>query len=278
MRHRRVGEEYHLVARAMLDPSDGQPVAIERQDGRSPVILVCEHASKSIPRALGALGASPETLDSHAAWDIGALAVARRLSARLDAPLVFQRFSRLVYDCNRPPEAPDAIPEMSEVHAVPGNRNLSDAARRQRIDDIYEPFRAALAALIAARATPARPPVIVTVHSFTRIYFGIARHRAVGILHDRDRRLADAMLEQAETLGIDNALRNYPYGPDDGVTHTLKEHAIPRGLVNVMIEICNDLISDEAGQQRWADRLARLLETALDSLNIETHAAGPQKA
>ena len=262
----------------MLDPSEGQPVAIERQDGRSPVILVCEHASKAIPQALGTLDAKPATLDSHAAWDVGAHAVARQLSALLDAPLVFQRFSRLVYDCNRPPEAPDAIPEMSEVHAVPGNRNLSEAARRQRIDEIYEPFRAALSALIAARAASARPPVIVTIHSFTRIYFGVTRHRALGILHDRDRRLADAMLEQAETQGMDNALRNYPYGPEDGVTHTLKEHAIPRGLVNVMIEICNDLISDAAGQQRCAERLARLLEAALDSLNIEIQAAGPQKA
>ena len=120
--------------------------------------------------------------------------------------------------------------------------------------------------------------MIVTIHSFTRIYFGVTRHRALGILHDRDRRLADAMLEQAETQGMDNALRNYPYGPEDGVTHTLKEHAIPRGLVNVMIEICNDLISDAAGQQRCAERLARLLEAALDSLNIEIQAAGPQKA
>ncbi|WP_048646852.1 N-formylglutamate amidohydrolase [Nitratireductor soli] len=262
----------------MLDPSEGQPVAIERQDGRSPVILVCEHASKTIPQALGALGTRPETLDSHAAWDIGALAVAQRLSALLDAPLVFQRFSRLVYDCNRPPEAPDAIPEMSEVHVVPGNRDLSAAARRQRIDEVYEPFRAALAALVSARATQARPPVIVTIHSFTRIYFGITRHRAIGILHDRDRRLADAMLARAEAQGIDTALRNYPYGPEDGVTHTLKEHAIARGLANVMIEICNDLISDEAGQQRWAGHLARLLETALDSLTVETHATSRQKA
>ncbi|EKF18258.1 N-formylglutamate amidohydrolase [Nitratireductor pacificus] len=266
------------MAKAWLDPSEGSPVAIERRDGRSPVILVCEHASRTIPRALGTLGVKPETLTSHAAWDLGALEVSRRLSALLDAPLIHQRFSRLVYDCNRPPEAPDAIPEMSEVHAVPGNRRLSEAARRQRVTGIYHPFRDALASLIDERAAMKPAPVIVTIHSFTRVYFGITRHRAVGILHDRDRRLADAMLALCEREGIANALRNYPYGPDDGVTHTLREHAISRGLVNVMIEICSDLIRDAAEQDDWAKRLALLLGAALDDLDIETHAAGPAKA
>jgi len=265
------------MVRALLAPSEGQPFEIERADGQSPVILVCEHASRAIPRALSTLGAKPETLASHAAWDIGALATARRLSALLDAPLIHQRFSRLVYDCNRPPEAMDAIPEMSEVHAIPGNRNLSDEARRERVAAIYEPFRDALAELIASRTGPEKLPVIVTIHSFTRVYFGIARHRAVGILHDRDRRLADAMLQHAEEEGVANAMRNYPYGPDDGVTHTLRLHAIQHGLLNVMIEYCSDLIADEAGQQEWAERTARLLETALERFHIDIHAAGPRQ-
>ena len=184
-----------LMVRVLLDPTEGEPFEIERTDGRSPVILVCEHASRTIPRTLSDLGAKPETLTSHAAWDIGALAVARKLSELLDAPLIHQRFSRLVYDCNRPPDAQDAIPERSEIHAIPGNRNLSDEARRQRVTEIYEPFRQALAELIAARTAPSRQPVIVTIHSFTRVYFGIARHRAIGLLHDRDLRLADAAMD-----------------------------------------------------------------------------------
>ncbi|EIM74196.1 N-formylglutamate amidohydrolase [Nitratireductor aquibiodomus RA22] len=266
------------MARALLVPSDGEPFQIERIDGQSPVILVCEHASRTIPRSLSTLGAKPDTLTSHAAWDIGALATAQKLSALLDAPLIHQRFSRLVYDCNRPPEAPDAIPEMSEVHAIPGNRNLPDEARQQRIAEIYEPFRQALADLVAARTGPAKQPVIVTIHSFTRVYFGIARHRAIGLLHDRDRRLADAMLQLAENEGITNAMRNYPYGPDDGVTHTLRLHAVQHGLLNVMIEYCSDLIDTEPGQDEWAGRTARLLEAALQRFHIDIHAAGPEQA
>ncbi|WP_295807791.1 N-formylglutamate amidohydrolase [uncultured Nitratireductor sp.] len=266
------------MVRALLDPSEGEPFQIERAGGRSPVILVCEHASRRIPRALSTLGAKPETLTSHAAWDIGALATAQKLSALLDAPLIHQRFSRLVYDCNRPPEAMDAIPEMSEVHAIPGNRTLAEQARRQRVTEIYEPFRQAVADLIATRTGPAKLPVIVTIHSFTRVYFGIARHRAIGLLHDRDRRLADAMLQLAEGQGIANALRNYPYGPEDGVTHTLRLHAVQNGLLNVMIEYCSDLIETAAGQDEWAKRTARLLETALERFHVDIYAAGPEKA
>ncbi|MFC5585129.1 N-formylglutamate amidohydrolase [Nitratireductor kimnyeongensis] len=263
---------------ALLAPSEGEPFQIERADGRSPVILVCEHASCTIPASLSTLGVKPDTLTSHAAWDIGALATARKLSALLDAPLIHQRFSRLVYDCNRPPDAADSIPERSEVHAIPGNRDLPDAARQQRVAEIYEPFRQALADLIAARTAPARQTVIVTIHSYTRVYFGVERHRAIGLLHDRDRRLADAMLALAEENGISNTMRNYPYGPDDGVTHTLRLHAVQHGLLNVMIEYCSDLIDTDQGQDEWAKRTARLLETALQRFHIDLYEAGPQQA
>lgn len=264
--------------RALLDPSEGEPFQVDRADGHSPIILVCEHASCTIPASLSKLGVKPDTLTSHAAWDIGALATAQKLSALLDAPLIHQRFSRLVYDCNRPPEARDAIPEMSEVHAIPGNRNLSDQARNQRVAEIYEPFRDALADLIATRTGPSRQPVIVTIHSYTRVYFGVTRHQAFGLLHDRDRRLADVMLELAEEQGISNAMRNYPYGPEDGVTHTLRLHAVQNGLLNVMIEFCSDLIDTEQGQNEWAAHTARLLEAALERFHIDAHAAGQEQA
>ncbi len=90
--------------------------------GEEPVLLVCEHASQRLPERIGSLGLSPDALSSHIAWDPGALAVCRLLSAALDATLVYQRFSRLVYDCNRPPEAESAMPQTSEIFAIPGNQ------------------------------------------------------------------------------------------------------------------------------------------------------------
>lgn len=249
----------------ILTGEEGDPVALENSIARGPVILVCEHASRLLPKALGTLGLPEEALESHIAWDPGALAVSRLIAERLDAALVFQRFSRLVYDCNRPPESPAAMPEKSEVFAVPGNAGLDQAARDARTQALYLPFREKLAGLLKSRVGEGRAPVIVTMHSFTPVYFGKPRAVEIGILHDADTRLADAMLA-AGAGGPYDIRRNEPYGPEDGVTHTLKEHGLSNGLANVMIEVRNDLIKDEAGQRVVADYLAGLLEKSLPAI------------
>ena len=85
-------------------------------------------------------GPCPGEHDSHAAWDPGARELSLRLAEALQAPAVASRVSRLVYDCNRPPEAPGAIPEQSERIIVPGNVDLDREARVARIRMVYEPF------------------------------------------------------------------------------------------------------------------------------------------
>jgi predicted N-formylglutamate amidohydrolase len=195
-------------------------------------------------------------LKRHIAWDIGAEEVARRLSHLIDAPLVLQRYSRLAYDCNRPPDAPDAMPEISETTHIPGNRTLSAADRLARIREIYRPFHAAITDLLDRRAADGVKSMVVTVHSFTPVYKGQARAVELGVLYDRDTRLPDRLI--GSFPGVD-ARRNEPYGPGDGVLHTLNLHAAPRGLEHAMIEMRNDLISDERGQQEWAERLSASL-------------------
>lgn len=227
-------------------------VLSENADGASSVVVVCEHASHYIPAPFDNLGLAQEELKSHAAWDPGALAVASRLAKKLDAPLIASGVSRLVYDCNRPPTAQDAMPTRSEVIDVPGNRDLSQADRDARTKAYYRPFQTALKQAVKAVADP----VIVTVHSFTPIYHGVARAVEIGILHDSDARLADAMLEIAQAHTDANVQRNAPYGPDHGVTHTLKEHAIKGGHLNVMLEVRNDLIVTSDEQAAMADMLA----------------------
>jgi len=234
--------------------------------GSGGFVLVCEHASSHIPCELKDLGLSGDVLTSHVAWDPGALAVAEAMSGELDAPLVAQRVSRLVYDCNRPPQAASATPARSEIYAIPGNAGLSPAERERRAERYYVPFRETLAACIDARLGRPAAPVVVTIHSFTPVYFGLRRSVDIGILHDADRRLADAMLECAKSEPRSRFRRNEPYGPLDGVTHTLVEQAMPRGLMNVMIEIRNDLIGSEAEQQEMAALLCRLLRGAMDGL------------
>lgn len=242
----------------ILTGDDGPAAELIRGSGSAAICLVCEHASAFIPPALNELGLADEHRYSHAAWDIGGRDLAVALSERLDAPLVASRVSRLVYDCNRPPSAPDAIPARSEVIDIPGNSDLTDADRARRVSEVYEPFRTLLSTTLSGFSTP---PTVVTIHSFTPVWHGVPRDVQLGLLHDSDDRLARAMLAAAPR-DVDTRL-NAPYSVTDGVTHTLREHAIARGLQNVMIEVRNDLISDATGVARFCDILADMLTTAL---------------
>ena len=260
------------VLAKLLGESEGVPAIFENEEGRGPIVFICEHASHHIPVSLGALGLSEDVLVSHVAWDPGALQVSRILAAHFDAPLVFQRYSRLVYDCNRPPESSAAMPERSEVYLIPGNENLTDEEKRARVKEIYQPFHAAVGSLIKDRIAKGLPSAIVTVHTFTPVYFGQKRDVEIGILHDTDTRMADRMLAVAAGAGTFNVRRNEPYGPSDGVTHTLRLHGLSNGLENVMIEIRNDLVADENGQEVAADYIAGLLSRAITRLDEEnTH-------
>ncbi|MFL4469069.1 N-formylglutamate amidohydrolase [Tateyamaria armeniaca] len=246
----------------ILHQDDSNIVEVSRRNGRSPIVLVCEHASAHIPADLKDLGVSAAARRSHVAWDPGAMAVARAMSQTLDATLVSSTISRLVYDCNRPPEAPDAIPVRSEAYDVPGNRGLTNADRRARVARYYAPFRDRLASEIARRTDP----IIVTIHSFTPVYNGQTREVEIGILHDSDSRLADAMLRNAPRRDV---RRNAPYGPKDGVTHTLKEHGLKHGHLNVMIEVRNDLIADDASQKTMAQMLTDWMGRALQDVGAD---------
>lgn len=253
-----------LLRSDILTEADGEAVAVENPEGAGICLFVCEHASRRMPERAGNLGLDSDALVSHIAWDPGALDVAKRLSGMLDGPLVYQRFSRLVYDCNRPPESPAAMPERSEIYDIPGNHGLTDAERYARTAALYVPFHDRVSAIAAARGARGQSTVIVTVHSFTPVYMGKQRDVEIGILHDEDSRLADSMLKAADG-GPYRVERNEPYGPEDGVTHSLKLHGLPDGHLNVMIEVRNDLIRDEVGQGVVADYLAELIAKAIDT-------------
>jgi predicted N-formylglutamate amidohydrolase len=230
------------------------------ETGISPYVLVCEHASNRVPRQLGNLGLSADDLQKHIAWDIGAEGVSRLLSRLLDAPLVLQRYSRLAYDCNRSPDSAGAMPEMSETTPIPGNKALSAADKMARVEAIYWPFHEGLAHMLDQRACEGRATSLVTIHSFTKLYKGKERAVELGILFDRDARIADKLIKAFPKVDV---RLNEPYGPKDGVLHTLNLHAAPRGIKSVMIEIRNDFIANERGQNEWAQRLAMPLIHAI---------------
>lgn len=239
------------------------PVEIINPGGKGRVVILCEHASNRIPAEYDGLGLAETDRDSHAAWDPGARALSLALSAALDAPFVASTVSRLVYDCNRPPEAPSAMPEKSELVEVPGNAGLSQDARDARTAAVYEPFCAAVAKVLDARGPDT---VVVTIHSFTPVYFGKQRAVELGLLHDDDSRLVDAMMTRADQIAPRIVERNEPYGPQDGVTHSLRLHALSRGLANVMIEVRNDLMRTDEDIAGRAQEILTLLQPALNDI------------
>jgi predicted N-formylglutamate amidohydrolase len=259
---------------ATISSSGGEVPEIANPDGAGDFLIVCEHASRHIPASYGGLGLDEVALASHIAWDPGALAVAETMSERLDATLIAQRHSRLLYDCNRPPESPGAVPAVSEIYQIPGNNCLSAAERQTRIDRYYVPFRDTLAGVIDRRIGKGRPPMLVTVHSFTPVYNGNEREVELGILHGADARLADVLLDAARVTSNLVIRRNEPYGPSDGVIHTLDVHGVSRGLLNVMLEIRNDLIADRDGQTKMGDLLSDCLASALGRIAENTKGQG----
>lgn len=248
------------------------PPLIENEAAAGRIVLVCEHASNATAAPWGDLGLSPEQQRAHIAWDPGALGVARGLARRLDAVLVHAPLSRLIYDCNRAPDQPGAMPARSEVHDIPGNRAITPQERQRRTAAIYLPFHDGLHRVIAERMARGRAPVVISVHSFTPVYFGAPRAVEFGVIHDADPSLACAILAAARAQTGLRCELNMPYSAADSVTHTLRLHATPYGLPNAMLEIRNDLIAGPEAEEAMAAALAPVLNMGLVEIQKQAKA------
>jgi predicted N-formylglutamate amidohydrolase len=250
----------------LLDETDPAPLEVLCEAGRSPFVLTCDHAGRALPRRLGDLGVAAGELTRHIAWDIGAAGLARALSGRLDAVLIQQTYSRLVIDVNRPPGAPDSIATISEHTAIPGNVGLTQQAAEQREREIFQPYHRRIAAEVDARVAAGGPLVLVSVHSFTPRFKNVDREWHAGILYGRDARFAHLMLRQLRAepgLAVGD---NQPYAVSDETDYTVVVHAERRGLPYVELEVRQDLLADERGQQAWAERIARALTLSFSAL------------
>jgi len=256
----------------LLGSSDPEPFEVVNASGAADFLLVCEHAGRLIPAALGDLGVAPAEMDRHIATDLGSEGLARRMSARLDAPLVLQRYSRLVIDCNRPLEAADCIPEVSDGTAIPANVRLSEAERLRRYEEIHRPFHDAVGTILNARDQGGRRTILVAVHSFTPRLAGIDRPWLLGLLHNRDDSFARCLMQviAAEHPNI-VADHNQPYTVDDLSDYTIPVHGEARRLPHVLLEIRNDQIRVEPGLERWAALLAGALQRAATAVRREGH-------
>jgi predicted N-formylglutamate amidohydrolase len=251
------GPSYRLLA-----ADEPPPYVEERLQGTSDFVIVVDHASRRIPRRLGDLGLPASELVRHIAWDLGALGVARHMSAALDAPLVASNYSRLVIDCNRDPGVPTSIPTVGEHIEIPGNQNLSAEEVAARRTEIFEPYHARIRALLDARAAAGRPTILIAQHSMTDVFKGSRREMHAAVLYNRDRRFACAVLDLLRAEPGLIVGDNEPYFVSDDTDYSVPRHGEARGLLHVEIEIRQDLIGEDRGQEEWAQRMLRVLKAA----------------
>jgi predicted N-formylglutamate amidohydrolase len=234
----------------------------------SGLVILCDHAGNALPAEYGTLGLPEPQLTRHIAYDIGAAEVTRLLNRALGAPAVLTHYSRLLIDPNRGADDPTLIMRLSDGAIVPGNRHIDAAEREKRLDRYYLPYHRAIARVIDAGVAAGVPPAVLAIHSFTESWKGAPRPWHVSVLWDRDPRLAGPLLE---LLYGENELivgENQPYtGQYQG--DTLWQHGTMRGLAHAIVEIRQDLIRDAAGQQRWAERVARLMRALLERPDLQ---------
>jgi len=256
------------VVLTLLDDDEPPAFAVLREHGVSPFLLTCDHASNRIPRRLGSLGVSAQDLQTHVAWDFGAAEVTQSLAANLDAFAILQNYSRLVIDCNRPLQADDLIATLSEHTEVPGNRLLAPAQRDMRVNEIFKPYHERIILELNRRQELSHPTVVVSIHSFTPVFKGVTRPWHVGVLYNRDARLARPLLAAFRARGDLVVGDNEPYAVSDESDYTIPVHAERRGLAHVEIEIRQDLIADSEGQGKWARLLSSCLISSWQSMPV----------
>jgi predicted N-formylglutamate amidohydrolase len=252
-----------ISAPRLLDVAEPPAAEHFNTGGRAPVLLVCDHASRRIPRRLGSLGLSEPDLSRHIAWDIGAAAVTRYLATRLDAPAVLCGYSRLVVDCNRYLEDPTLMPAVSDGTSIAANANLDEAEREQRMGEIFHPYHAAIEARLGALAPSGRQPVLLSIHSCTPEMNGRFRPWHIGICWEEDRRIAGPVLEALQQRRDIVVGDNEPYALVSTEDYTVPIHAMRAGLPHLQVELRQDLIASPAGVERYGAILFEALQDAL---------------
>ncbi len=247
----------------LLGPGDPPPFSVVNERGKAPLLLLCDHASKAVPKALGSLGISEAELSRHIGWDIGGLDTAIALSTALDAPLVASGYSRLVIDCNRWPGGEGSTPEVSDGTVVPANQRLTKEQVDARAEACFWPYHREVDRVLDAMTAGGRQVCLLVVHSFTPVMKGFVRPWHVGVLWNDDPRLPEPLLTE---LRRDPELvvgDNEPYSARAPYEYTLTAHARSRAVPHCSLEVRQDLMATPDDARTWGRRLAPAIRSAV---------------
>jgi predicted N-formylglutamate amidohydrolase len=265
--------------------SGAKPYRCIDGDAATGLLILCDHAENTLPDAYGTLGLRPEDLHRHIAYDLGAAEVTEHLATALGAPAILSCFSRLLIDPNRGLDDPTLIMQISDGLVVPGNADIAPTEVAARIAAYYRPYHDAIERAVDAAIAAGKPPVIISMHSFTQAWKGVPRPWAIGVLWDKDPRLALALLQGFRAMPDIVVGDNVPYsGQLKG--DTLYRHGTQRGLAHALIEVRQDLVLGPDGQKEWGLRLAAVIAklmrdtgNALHAIELHgSHTDGPPSA
>ena len=247
----------------LIGPGDPPPYMTYNDHGRARLLLVADHASPFFPAGMNQLGLADWVLERHVAWDIGSDELARCLADRLDAQLILAGFSRLIVDPNRRLDDPTAFATLSDGIAIPGNLDLDEEQKALRAASFYQPYHDAIAARLERFAQRGDVPAFVSIHTCTPVFDRVVRPWHVGVMWDKDPRLAVPLMERLR--GMDGICigDNEPYSGRHPHDFTIDHHAEPAGLPHVGIEVRQDLVATADGARQWAGILADALQGIL---------------
>jgi predicted N-formylglutamate amidohydrolase len=211
--------------------------------------ISCEHGGNRIPARYRRLFRNHrDLLDTHRAYDAGALEMARRLARAFDAPLIGSTVSRLLVELNRSPG-----------HAQLYSSIMRDAPpelRHEVRSRYYDPYRAKVESAIAAMIGRGAQVVHISSHSFTPRLGRVVRRAEVGLLYDPARRDELALCRrwqaalQARLAGA-RIRRNYPYrGTSDGLTTYLRTRFAANAYAGIELEVNQKCFF--AGPKTWS--------------------------
>ena len=252
----------------LIGPSDPPPVTVYNPGGKAPVLLVCDHASRKFPAAMQQLGLADWVLDKHVACDIGAEMVTRHLADRLDAPAVLAGYSRLIVDLNRQLSHESAFIKVSDGIAIPGNLDIGEAERNQRIQSFFDPYHDEISRQLQLFFERDITPAFISIHTCTPVFNNVVRHCHIGVMWDQDARIPVPLMETLKgnpDLCIGD---NEPYSGRHPNDYTIDFHAESPGLANVGIEVRQDLVNDQEGAKKWAGILGDAFELVLQDPSI----------
>ena len=225
------------------------------------LLITCEHASNATAGFARAFRGKREVLDTHRAWDPGALVLARDLAREFKAPLRAGKFTRLLIDLNRRETSGGVFSEFTPEPA------------QDALLAFHRKWRKALLADVRKLTSGARL-LHVSCHSFTPELNGEVRKADVGLLYDPQSKLekstADAWLANIRESepGL-RVRRNYPYkGTADGVTSWLRSELPKTRYAGFEIELNHSFSTEPA--REWSD----IREVLSDCIRASMNARG----